>query len=79
MKNVDFIVVDGAGLLEYCYNEYQEPLYTISKYAERHGLQVVYNAIGRAGEYNEKDFRCSILKAALRSDVVKYVSLYFIC
>ncbi len=74
MKNVDFIVVDGAGLLEYCYNEYQEPLYTISKYAERHGLQVVYNAIGRAGEYNEKDFRCSILKAALRSDVVKYVS-----
>ena len=74
MRKVDFIVVDGAGLLEYSYNEYQEPLRIISKYAKDHDLKVVYNAIGRAGEYDEKDFRHKILKQALQSDVVKYVS-----
>ncbi len=74
MRNVDFIVVDGAGLLEYSYNEYQEPLRVISEYAEKNDLQVVYNAIGRAGDFNEKDFRSKILKVALQSKVVKYVS-----
>ena len=35
---------------------------------------MVYNAIGRAGDFNEKDFRSKILKVALQSKVVKYVS-----
>lgn len=74
MSDCAFIVVDGAGLLEYSYNEYQESLYTVSLYAEKKKLQVVYNAIGRAGEFDEKDFRSTILKKALRSPVVKYVS-----
>lgn len=74
MKKADFIVVDGAGLLEYSYNEYQEPLRIISEYAQKNDLQVVYNAIGRAGAFDERDFRSKILKEALRSNVVKYVS-----
>ena len=74
MAGVDYIVVDGAGLLEYSYNEYQEPLRIISRYAEKHHLEVVYNAIGRAGAFDERDFRSKILKQALRSPVVKYVS-----
>lgn len=74
MDGVDFIVVDGAGLLEYAYNEYQESLLMISRYAEDHGLSVVYNAIGQAGSYNERDFRSSVLRQALRSETVKYVS-----
>ena len=74
MRNVEFFVVDGAGLLEYAYNEYQEPLLLISDLAANYELPVVYNAIGRAGDFNEKDFRSSILKKALRADVVKYVS-----
>ena len=72
--DVDYIVVDGAGLLEYSFNEYTWPLMLISEYAEKHGLEVVYNAIGQAGEYDEKDFRSTILKKAIRSDSVKYVS-----
>lgn len=74
LEGVDFIVIDGAGLLEYSYNEYQWPLYLISQYAEKHNLSVVYNAIGKAGTFDERDFRSKILKAALRSDSVKYVS-----
>lgn len=74
MGDAAFIVVDGAGLLEYCYNEYQEPLNLISDFAEDHGLDVVYNAIGRAGVFEEDDFRSTILKKALQADVVKYVS-----
>lgn len=74
LEGVDFIVIDGAGLLEYSYNEYQWSLYLISEYAEKHNLSVVYNAIGKAGEFDERDFRSTILKAALRSDAVKYVS-----
>ena len=74
MSDVAFIVVDGAGLLEYSYNEYQEPLLLLSKYAQEKGLQVVYNAIGRAGEFDENDFRCQILQQALRADCVKYIS-----
>ena len=72
--DVDLIVIDGAGLLEYSYNEYQEQLLLISEYAESHGLDVVYNAIGRAGEFDPNDFRCKILMKAIRSKSVKYVS-----
>lgn len=74
LKDADFIVVDGAGLLEYSYNEYAWSLLLISEYAEKHHLPVVYNAIGRAGDYDPKDFRSSILHKALRSPSVKYVS-----
>ena len=74
LEGTDFIVVDGAGLLEYSYNEYHWPLMLVSEYAERHGLSIVYNAIGRAGEFSEKDFLSRVLKRALQSKAVKYVS-----
>ena len=74
MKGVSFIVVDGAGLLEYDWNEYHWPLLLVSEYAEKHGIDVVYNAIGRAGDFNEADYMSRILKKALRSPRVKYVS-----
>lgn len=74
MEDAVFIVVDGAGLLEYSYNEYQEPLLLLSQYAKTHGKQIVYNAIGRAGDFDETDFRSTILKRALQAECVKYVS-----
>lgn len=74
LEGVDYIVIDGAGLLEYSYNEYHWSLLLISEYAERHGLEVVYNAIGRAGAFDERDFGSKILKRAIRSSAVKYVS-----
>lgn len=74
LEGVDYIVIDGAGLLEYSYNEYHWSLLLISEYAERHGLEVVYNAIGRAGAFDERDFGSTILKRAIRSSAVKYVS-----
>lgn len=74
LEGADFIVIDGAGLLEYSYNEYEWSLLEISKYAEDHGLSVVYNAIGRAGEFDPKDFRSTVLKKALQSESVKYIS-----
>lgn len=74
LAGVDFIVVDGAGLLEYSYNEYQWPLLLISEYAERHNLDVVYNAIGRAGAFDERDFGSKLLKRALQSPAVKSIS-----
>ncbi|MBR1528120.1 MAG: polysaccharide pyruvyl transferase family protein [Oscillospiraceae bacterium] len=73
-SNVDFIVIDGAGLFEYSYNEYQEPLNLISEIAEEKGLSVVYNAVGCSGEYVPEDFRCQILVKAARSKAVKYIS-----
>jgi len=74
LEGADFIVIDGAGLLEYSYNEYQWPLLLISEYAQRHELDVVYNAIGRAGAFDERDFGSKILKRALQSASVKYIS-----
>ncbi|MFT4230091.1 MAG: polysaccharide pyruvyl transferase family protein [Microbacterium sp.] len=74
LQGIDVIVIDGAGLLEYSYNEYHWSLLLISEYAERHGLDVVYNAIGRAGAFDERDFGSRILKRAIRSSAVKYVS-----
>lgn len=71
---VDYIVIDGAGLLEYSYNEYHWSLLLVSEYAEKHGKEVVYNAIGRAGTFDERDFGSTILKRALQSPAVKYVS-----
>ncbi|WEG07900.1 polysaccharide pyruvyl transferase family protein [Microbacterium horticulturae] len=74
LDGVDYIVIDGAGLLEYSYNEYHWSLLLISQYAERHGLEVVYNAIGRAGAFDERDFGSKVLKRAIRSSAVQYVS-----
>lgn len=73
-EGADYIVIDGAGLLEYSYNEYHWSLLLVSEYAEQHGLEVVYNAIGRAGAFDERDFGSKILKRALQSPAVKYVS-----
>lgn len=73
-EGVDYIVIDGAGLLEYSYNEYHWSLLLVSEYAEKHGLEVVYNAIGRAGAFDERDFGSKILKRAIQSPAVKYVS-----
>ncbi len=74
LKGADFIVIDGAGLLEYSYNEYQWPLLLISEYAEKHNLNVVYNSIGRAGAFDERDFGSKLLKRALQSPAVKSIS-----
>ena len=73
-KDVDFIVVDGAGLLEYSANEYQEPLLLISEYGMKNNIPVVYNAIGHSGAFDEHDYRYSILQQALQASSVKYVS-----
>lgn len=72
--DVDYVVIDGAGLLEYSYNEYHWSLLLVSEYANAKGLEVVYNAIGRAGAFDERDFGSKILKRALQSPAVKYVS-----
>jgi polysaccharide pyruvyl transferase WcaK-like protein len=74
LADVDYVVIDGAGLLEYSYNEYHWSLLLISEYAKAKGLEVVYNAIGRAGVFDERDFGSKILKRALQSPAVKYVS-----
>lgn len=73
-KDIDVIVVDGAGLFEYLYNEYQEMLNLIRELAEEMGIPVIYNAVGCVGDYNPQDFRCTIMKKAVYADCVKYVS-----
>lgn len=71
---VDLIAIDGAGLLEYSYNAYQESLNLITLYGEEHGIPVIFNAIGRAGEFDKNDYRCQVLMEAFQRDCVKYVS-----
>jgi len=73
-QDVDFIAIDGAGLLEYSYNAYQEPLALICDFADKKRIPVIFNAIGRAGEFDKNDFRCQILMSAFQYDSVKYVS-----
>ena len=74
LSDVDFIVVDGAGLLEYSKNEYHEYLNTLCEYAENKHIPVVFNAIGRSGEFDKTDFRCKILMQSFKRKCVKYVS-----
>lgn len=73
-KGVNSIIIDGAGLLEYSYNAYQESLALISKYGEVNNIPVIFNAIGRAGEFDPEDYRCKVLMSAFNYDSVKYVS-----
>lgn len=73
-ENSDIIVVDGAGLLEYSFNEYQESLLLISKIAEEKKIPVLYNAIGTAGAFNTNDYRCRVLMKAMHSPAIRYVS-----
>ena len=74
LKDADVIIVDGAGLLEYSYNEYQEALLLISEIAEKYDLPIIYNAIGTVGDYDARDYRCRIMTKALRSSNIVYVS-----
>ena len=73
-RGTDVIVVDGAGLLEYLYNEYQEMLCLISELADEMKIPVFYNAVGCVGDYKLDDFRCTVMKKAVYADCVKYVS-----
>lgn len=73
-SNADVIVVDGAGLLEYSFNEYQEVLLLISELAEELNIPVIYNAVGTAGDFKPGDYRCKLLIRAMRSPQIKYVS-----
>lgn len=74
LNDADVIVIDGAGLLEYSWNEYQELLLFISEYAEETKKPVYVNAVGRAGEFDLRDYRCKVLIDAFRSKAVRYVS-----
>ena len=73
-SDTDVIVIDGAGLLEYSYNEYQEILLLISEIAEELDLPVIYNAVGTVGEFHTDDYRCRLLMKAMRSSSIRYVS-----
>lgn len=74
LNDVDFIAVDGAGLLEYSKNEYFEYINTLCEFAERRHTPVVFNAIGKSGEFDESDYRCKILMDSFKNSCVKYVS-----
>ena len=74
LQGVNLIAIDGAGLLEYSYNEYQEYLLTLMTYAEGMNIPVICNAIGRAGEFDPADYRCKILMRAMQSEQLRYVS-----
>lgn len=74
LKDCDFLIIDGAGLLEYSRNEYYEPLLTICNYAEKHNIPVVFNAIGQSGESDINDFRYKLLRKIFELNCVKYVS-----
>jgi len=74
LKDVDLIIVAGGGLLEYSSNEYQDNLNLITEYGQKYNIPVIFNAIGRAGEFNPNDYRCSVLKNTFQRDCVKYVS-----
>ena len=74
LRDVDLIAIDGAGLLEYSYNAYQESLALLTNYAEQRSIPVIFNAIGRAGEFDKEDYRCQVLMSAFQHECVKYVS-----
>lgn len=74
LKGVSYIIIDGAGLLEYSYNEYQEALNTLLCFAKENKIPIICNAIGRAGDYNPKDFRCQLLNRTFRDKQIIYVS-----
>lgn len=73
-RDADLIIIDGAGLLEYSFNGYQESLALITEYGNSHEIPVVFNAIGRAGEFDTDDFRCKVLIKAFQRRCVSYVS-----
>lgn len=74
ISDADFIIVAGGGILEYSRNEYQEPLKVLCDFAEEHKIPVVFNAIGRAGEFEPEDLRCKILMSIFKNPAVRYVS-----
>ena len=74
LRDKDIIIISGAGLLEYSYNEYQEALFLISKIGEKYNIPIVYNAVGTAGSFDTKDYRCRRMMKAMNSKQIKFVS-----
>lgn len=75
LKNIDFVIIAGGGVIEcehYSCNFY---LNQITKFAVKHNIKIVYNAVGFNGTFCENNSGYQTLKRILNSDNVINVSV----
>lgn len=73
VKNCDKIVFCGGGIIKWRYQFFGNQIAGICKAAEKYGKNVYFNASGVEG-YSENDYRCQVLKKAVNSNCVRYIS-----
>lgn len=72
-KNLDAIIFAGGGMIKYHQQQFHYIIYEVTKYADRHKIPVIFNAVGVEG-YDERDPECQILKKSLNRNCVKAIS-----
>lgn len=73
IKNADKIFFVGGGIIKWRYQFFWAQIFCVIKVAEKYNKKVFFNAVGVEG-YNEKDWRCKILKNAINSQCVKLIT-----
>jgi len=74
-KNADLIVIDGGGVIECRFHEYQIQLKAIVDVAERKSLPVVFNTVGVVEGFRENDYRYQVMQDVLNAHATKIITV----
>ena len=73
IKDCDSIVFVGGGLIKFNFQDCYLYIDMITKWADKYNKPVLFVGAGVEG-YDEKDYRCRLLKHALNRNCVKFIS-----
>lgn len=73
IKDSDLVIFGGAPMFNYQYQNFYERTAVTLELAEKHGVPVIFSAIGVEG-YDEDNEKCQRLKKTLNFDCVKQIT-----
>ena len=73
ISNCDVVIVGGAPMFNYKYQDFYERTVITVEWAKKHKKPVIFSAVG-IESYDEDDEKCQRLKKALNEDCVKMIT-----
>ncbi len=69
LKNTDFVIFGGGGMLKYISQDFWASNYCIIDYCDKHNIPVYFNAIGIEG-YDSSNFTCKLQETLVKKKCV---------
>ena len=73
LEKSDIIIFGGGGLIKYHQQTFHFTIDTVTRFANKRGIPVIINSVGVEG-YEEGHPGCMLLKKAVNSNCIKYIS-----